>query len=212
MFTKIPPTTEVLTNELSLPVPSVPTPPSLVLEFCPESTFPLTLDSPPESPQPPSLPTHSSQGRDPKILPVSVASFQPIQPLRCSTRQRTQSVCLDGYHIFVTRDDPDLCFLTIVSPTLAKSYDDITITFDQAMHNSSWLQSMHDKLSSIYANHTWTLQELPPRVKPINSQWIFKLKLGLGDSPPVKKARLVAMGNQQKDGLDYLETFALVIK
>jgi hypothetical protein len=52
----------------------------------------------------------------------------------------------------------------------------------------------------------------PTRTTSINSQWIFKLKPGLSDSLPVKKALLVAMGNQQKDGIDYLETFVLVIK
>jgi hypothetical protein len=35
---------------------------------------------------------------------------------------------------------------------------------------------MRTELGSIYDNQTWTLEELPPGLKPINSQWIFKLK------------------------------------
>jgi hypothetical protein len=41
---------------------------------------------------------------------------------------------------------------------------------------------------------------------------VYKLKSGPVGTPPKHKARLVACGNRQHEGLDYQETFALVVK
>lgn len=56
------------------------------------------------------------------------------------------------------------------------------------------------------------MEPLPPRKKALNCRWVFKLKVGLGGTPSIKKARLVVKGFEQKEGIDFTETFALVIK
>lgn len=55
----------------------------------------------------------------------------------------------------------------------------------------------------------WKLVDCPPRsTNVIRGLWIFRKKL-LADGVSVKfKARFVAMGNTQKEGEDYGETFA----
>lgn len=57
-----------------------------------------------------------------------------------------------------------------------------------------------------------TLTELPPGHHAISSKWIFKLKPAHGNILERYKARLVACGFQQREGVDYHETFASIAK
>ena len=71
---------------------------------------------------------------------------------------------------------------------------------------------MQDEISSIHSNQTWTLVPLPPGKKTISSRWVYKLKPGNHGSPPRYKARFVARGFEQKDGIDFHDTFAPVVR
>jgi hypothetical protein len=51
---------------------------------------------------------------------------------------------------------------------------------------------------------------LPSHIVPITSKWVFKVKTKFDCSIERYKARRVARGFQQTQGLDYDETFALV--
>jgi hypothetical protein len=93
---------------------------------------------------------------------------------------------LNDYYVYVSRDDPDLCFLaaTVDLQDQEPKIERENITFDQAMNNPRWRQSMIDEIDSIYKNNTWTLETAPSGVKPINYQWIFKLKSGINGGHP----------------------------
>jgi len=52
----------------------------------------------------------------------------------------------------------------------------------------------------------------PPNVNLVGRKWVFKLKLNSDGSISRYKARLVAKGFHQQAGIDYHETFSLVIK
>ena len=71
---------------------------------------------------------------------------------------------------------------------------------------------MQAEMSSIHQNRAWSLVPLPPDKKAISSKWVYKVKPGTTGNPTQYKARLVARGFEQKDGIDFLETFAPVVR
>jgi transposase InsO family protein len=86
------------------------------------------------------------------------------------------------------------------------------LTFQQAHLNPHWKSAMQTEMDSIHQNHTWSLVPLPPDKKAISSKWVYKIKLATTGNPTRYKARLVARGFEQKDGVDFLETFAPVVR
>ncbi|WVZ76425.1 hypothetical protein U9M48_024402 [Paspalum notatum var. saurae] len=71
---------------------------------------------------------------------------------------------------------------------------------------------MHEELENFERNHVWDLVEPPPNCRPIGTKWVFKNKQGEDGMVVRNKARLVAQGFCQKEGIDYEETFAPVAR
>lgn len=59
---------------------------------------------------------------------------------------------------------------------------------------------------------TWSLVSPPPGAPVIGCKWIFKIKRNSDRTMARYKARLVAQGFQQTEGVDYSETFSPVVK
>jgi hypothetical protein len=69
---------------------------------------------------------------------------------------------------------------------------------------------MHEELGNFERNKVWTLDEPPRVVNVIGTKWVFKNKQEEDGEIVKNKARLVAQGFSQVDGLDFRETFAPV--
>ncbi|WVZ84194.1 LOW QUALITY PROTEIN: hypothetical protein U9M48_031249 [Paspalum notatum var. saurae] len=79
-----------------------------------------------------------------------------------------------------------------------------------ALSDPNWVNAMHEELENIERNHVCDLVEPPPNCRPIGTKWVFKNKQGEDGMVVRNKARLVAQGFCQKEGIDYEETFTPV--
>jgi hypothetical protein len=71
---------------------------------------------------------------------------------------------------------------------------------------------MHEELENFERNQVRTLVDPPRDVNVIETKWVFKNKQGEDGEIVRNKARLVAQGYSQVEGLDFGETFAPVAR
>ncbi|PNX63507.1 putative gag-pol polyprotein, partial [Trifolium pratense] len=71
---------------------------------------------------------------------------------------------------------------------------------------------MQDKLTQFRRNDVWDLVPRPNYVNVIGTKWVFKNKSDENCVVTRNKARLVAQGYTQVEGLDFDETFAPVAR
>ncbi|GJV98255.1 ribonuclease H-like domain-containing protein, partial [Tanacetum coccineum] len=72
--------------------------------------------------------------------------------------------------------------------------------------------AMNIEMDALLKNDIWDIVDLPKDRKAIRSKWIFKIKYTFGSEIDRYKARLVAQGFGQKEGIDYEDTFSLIVK
>ena len=83
----------------------------------------------------------------------------------------------------------------------------------EALEDPDWVLAMHEELNNFKRNEVWTLVKRPDHCRNvIGTKWIFKNKQDEHGIVVRNKARLVAQGFSQVEGVDYGETFALVAR
>nr|GFD20610.1 Gag-Pol polyprotein [Tanacetum cinerariifolium] len=78
----------------------------------------------------------------------------------------------------------------------------------EALRDADWVSAMQEELDQFERLKVWRLVPRPEGKSVIKTKWIFKNKKD--ESNIRNKARLVAVGYSQQEGIDYDETFALV--
>ncbi|GAU45883.1 hypothetical protein TSUD_401080, partial [Trifolium subterraneum] len=81
-----------------------------------------------------------------------------------------------------------------------------------ALKSEKWRCAMKEELDSIESNQTWGLVDLPQNKRAIDVKWVYKLKMNSKGEVTRHKARLVARGFLQKEGIDCGEVFAPVTR
>ncbi|GJU29935.1 retrovirus-related pol polyprotein from transposon TNT 1-94 [Tanacetum coccineum] len=82
----------------------------------------------------------------------------------------------------------------------------------EALKHPGWVDAMQNELNQFSRNKVWTLVPAPYGKTIICSRWVFRNKRDETGIVIKNKARLVAQGYNQQEGIDYDETFAPVAR
>ncbi|GJR97016.1 retrovirus-related pol polyprotein from transposon TNT 1-94 [Tanacetum coccineum] len=94
------------------------------------------------------------------------------------------------------------CFISTIEPK----------NVNEALTDESWLIAMQEELNQFIANDVWELVPQPKNMTIIGTKWVFRKKLDENGVVSRNKARLVAQGYNQQEGVDYDETYAPIAK
>ena len=95
---------------------------------------------------------------------------------------------------------------------VASTHDSEPSTFEEASQHLVWRDAMMDEYHSIMKNDVW---EIVPKIEEksvVTSRWLYKPKHAADGSVEKYKARFVARGFSQVEGIDYDETFAPIAR
>ncbi len=79
-------------------------------------------------------------------------------------------------------------------------------------YSLQWKKAFESEYESLAENNTWELVDMPPGKNLVGCKWIFKIKRDENGEIDRFKARLVAQGFSQREGLDFNEVFAPVAR
>jgi hypothetical protein len=85
-------------------------------------------------------------------------------------------------------------------------------SFVEAEKDATWRAVMKAEMDAVEKNRTWELADLPRGHHMITLKWVFKLKRDEVGAIIKHKARLVARGFLQREGIDFDDAFAPVAR
>ena len=124
---------------------------------------------------------------------------------RYPTRNRKRPTHLEEYETNFDSCDHvnsnmDCCFMMSHIP---KTYRQAVNSHD----HSNWHKAMEDEMNSLKDNNTFDLVPLPEGKNTVGGKWVYNIKESANGTKSFK-ARYVAKGYSQIEGIDYSETFA----
>ncbi|GJS01771.1 retrovirus-related pol polyprotein from transposon TNT 1-94 [Tanacetum coccineum] len=90
--------------------------------------------------------------------------------------------------------------------------DEIINIKESKNHPLDKVVAMQEELNQFVANDVWELVPLPISQSVTGTKWVFRNKLDENGIVSRNKARLVAQGYNQQEGIDYDETYASVAR
>nr|GEV46506.1 putative ribonuclease H-like domain-containing protein [Tanacetum cinerariifolium] len=100
--------------------------------------------------------------------------------------------------------DDDFCADT----NLASKHSSVA----KALEDPDWVAAMQEEMQQFFNQQVWKLVPLPDGKIAIGTKWILKNKRDARGIVVRNKARLVAQGHRQEEGIDYDEVFAPVAR
>ncbi|GJR56348.1 retrovirus-related pol polyprotein from transposon TNT 1-94 [Tanacetum coccineum] len=130
-----------------------------------------------------------------EIINIKESMNHPLENVIGNLNQRTlRSQAQNQSNFF--------CFISTIEPK----------NVNEALGDESWIVAMQEELNQFVANDVWELVPQPRNMTIIGTKWVFRNKLDENGIVSRNKARLVAQGYNQQEGIDYDETYAPVAR
>ncbi|GJY97226.1 retrovirus-related pol polyprotein from transposon TNT 1-94 [Tanacetum coccineum] len=124
-----------------------------------------------------------------EIVNIKESRNHPLENVIGNLNQRTlRSQAQDQSNFF--------CFISTIEPK----------NVNEALTDESWLIAMQEESNQFIANDVWELVPQPKNMTIIGNKWVFRNKLYENGIVSRNKARLVAQGYNQQEGIIYNET------
>ncbi|BBH09462.1 hypothetical protein Prudu_021967 [Prunus dulcis] len=153
-------------------------------------------DSSLASSQSSAVPSHASASfsGDPVILPPHDSSSASMSPYMHPVQTRSKSGIdntkpFEDYH----------CYLTTIPPLY------------EAAEPATYKAASQEEIEALHTQCTWDLVPLPVDKNIVGSRWVYRVKKNSDGSVARHNAHLVAQGFSQAPGVDFSETFSLLI-
>lgn len=170
-------------------------------------------------------PQHVSQVTEP--MPVQAAS--PVPPptppdvsdaesdLDDHEVQQNQQVAVEAMvhavhpmttraRVGIVKPNPKYALLTIkdefAEPKFVKA----------ALKHKGWTKSMGVEIDNMKESETFELVPPADDQNPLGSRWVYKTKRNADGTVLCLRSRLVAKGNEQEEGVDFIKTFSPVVR
>ncbi|GJW30262.1 ribonuclease H-like domain-containing protein, partial [Tanacetum coccineum] len=142
-----------------------------------------------------------------QIIGKSTAGVQTRRKLQDSTSNQHQALLSFIYKQNRTnhKDQQTCLFACFLSQEEPKKVS-------QALADESWVEAMQEELLQFKLQEVWVLCDLPEGKRVIGTKWVFRNKRDERGTIIKNKARLVAQGYRQEEGVDYDEVFAPVAR
>nr|GEV36417.1 ribonuclease H-like domain-containing protein [Tanacetum cinerariifolium] len=183
-------TSPIALRLLTTPTSLQQTPPQTTPQINPQTTSQSTPSTPLSTPSPQTTPTPPTTPPPPLPPPPPPTSQHPM---------------VTRFKVGIVKANPKYNFhVTTSSPILKFSF--------HALRDPNWKQAICDEYKALIDNNTWLLVPRPPNVNIVHFMWLYKHKYNADGSLNRYKARLVANGRSQQQGIDCDETFSPVVK
>ncbi|GKE21037.1 RmlC-like cupins superfamily protein [Tanacetum coccineum] len=185
-----------------------PTSPTTSSTFIPTPTNPTSITEPSNSsPTPPLIPTPPPirTSTRTKQIPNKLTAYQYSLP-----KSLIHNIHKHHFQNYINYNNITSHTNRHFIHNLNTSYEPHSYT--QAYKDLKGVEAMNKELQALEANKTWELVLLPPGKILIGCKWVYRIKFHADGTIERLKARLVAKGFNQKEGIDYTETFAPVAK
>ncbi|GJZ66970.1 retrovirus-related pol polyprotein from transposon TNT 1-94 [Tanacetum coccineum] len=130
-----------------------------------------------------------------EIVNIKESRNHPLENVIGNLNQRTLRLQAQNQSNF-------FCFISTIEPK----------NVNEALGDESWIVAMQEELNQFVANDVWELVPQPRNMTIIGTKWVFRNKLDENGVVSRNKARLVAQGYNQQQGIDYDETYSPVAR
>ncbi|GJZ93144.1 hypothetical protein Tco_0665209 [Tanacetum coccineum] len=137
---------------------------------------------------------------------------QIIGPIDTPVQTRHKAMNMEEQSFIATihqKTNPDLLQFCLFSCFLSQEEPKKLV---DALKDPSWVEAMQEELLQFKIQNVWVLVDCPKGVRPIGTKWVLKNKRDSRGIVIRNKARLVAQGHTQEEGIDYEEVFAPVAR